>query len=159
MASSNVGLPALPPSPARLAARLSKLRNARRRWQEKRRARGVSRQQISEIRRAEILAKTAGLCHLCGGKISGDWSADHVLAHRRGGRHRLDNFLAAHRLCNGYRWDYSPQELQWVLAIGIWARLEMERQSPLGAELLRRFHATETRKRQRGQRHGRKRTV
>jgi hypothetical protein len=75
-----------------------------------------------------------------------------VLAHRRGGGHRLDNYLPAHVRCNGYRWDYSPQEFQWALAIGIWARLEMERPTPFGADLLRRFHAHEARKRRRATR-------
>jgi hypothetical protein len=56
------------------------------------------------------------------------------------------NYLAAHAVCNGYRWDYSPQESQWIMKIGIWARLHMERASRLGQEMLEAFHAYETRR-------------
>jgi hypothetical protein len=28
------------------------------------------------------------------------------LAHSTGGKHRVDNYLAAHSVCNNYRWHY-----------------------------------------------------
>jgi hypothetical protein len=58
----------------------------------------------------------------------------------------LDNYLAAHSLCNNYRWNYSPEEFQWVLKIGVWARLVMEQGNSLGQEMAERFCATERRR-------------
>jgi hypothetical protein len=49
-----------------------------------------------------------------------------VLACAAGGQHSIDNYLAAHGLCNGCRWFYSPEEFQWILRMGIWARKQME---------------------------------
>jgi hypothetical protein len=56
------------------------------------------------------------------------------------------NYLPAHAICNGYRWDYSPQESQWIMKIGIWARLRMEKGSGLGQAMLNAFHAYEIRR-------------
>jgi hypothetical protein len=67
------------------------------------------------------------------------WTADHVLAHSDLGPHAIDNYLPAHGLCNGYRWSYSPEEFHWVLKIGVWARLQMEKGSPIGDAMLRGF--------------------
>jgi Domain of unknown function (DUF4440) len=89
--------------------------------------------------RATVLAKTAGRCHICGGEVFERWQADHVLAHAGGGQHAVDNYLPAHALCNGYRWAYSPEEFQWVLKIGVWARLQMERHSAFDEAMLRGF--------------------
>ena len=55
----------------------------------------------------------------------------------------MRNYLPAHAICNGYRWDYSPQECQWIIKIGIWARLRMEKPSTLGQQMLEAFHAYE----------------
>jgi hypothetical protein len=86
-----------------------------------------------------VLAKTAGRCHLCGGEILDQWTADHVLAHAGGGQHLVDNYLPAHELCNGYRWAYSAEEFQWILKIGVWARRQMETNSEFGEAMLRDF--------------------
>lgn len=76
----------------------------------------------------------------------GKWDADHVLAHSSGGAHAAENYLPAHRLCNNYRWDYSPEEFQWVLKMGVWARTQMEKGGGFGDELLRRFFVYEMRR-------------
>ena len=86
-----------------------------------------------------VLAKTGRRCHICGGDVSARWQADHVLAHSGGGAHSAANYLPAHTLCNKYRWDYDPEEFQWVLKIGVWARKLMEDGSQLGSEMLRCF--------------------
>jgi HNH endonuclease len=99
----------------------------------------VRRQALSAKDRAIVLAKTAGRCHLCGGKVVERWTADHVLAHSDSGPDAIDNYLPAHGLCNGYRWAYSPEEFQWVLKIGVWARLLIETRSALGETMLRAF--------------------
>ena len=131
--------PSLPRSPELLARQLRRIRTARVRRNARRRAKPVRRQALTPRNRAIVLAKTAGRCHLCGGLIAERWSADHVLAHSGGGRHAVDNYLPAHGLCNGYRWSYLPEEFQWALKIGVWARFQMEQRSAFGEAMLRRF--------------------
>ena len=63
----------------------------------------------------------------------------------------MENYLAAHATCNNYRWDYLPDEFQWTLKIGVWARLVMEKQDGLGQAMTRGFAAHE-RTRERRQR-------
>lgn len=85
------------------------------------------------------------------------WEADHVLAHSSGGRDDAANYLPAHNLCNNYRWNYSPEEFQWILKIGVWARKQMEGQSELGLHMLQAFHGYDRRRerRRRSAQHGR----
>jgi 5-methylcytosine-specific restriction endonuclease McrA len=54
------------------------------------------RKQLSAFSRTRVLAKTAGQCHICGGKIDGPWQADHVLARSGGGLGDPENYLPSH---------------------------------------------------------------
>ena len=132
-----------PRTPRQLTARLKKLRRGRRRRQERSRASGIRRSSLTPREREEVLLKTSGRCHVCGGKIEGPWHADHVLAHASGGRHSIDNYLPAHSLCNGYRWDYSSEEFQLILKIGVWAADQVRKETQVGTEIARRFVAKE----------------
>ncbi len=60
-----------------------------------------------------------------------------------------DNYLAAHSLCNNYRWSYTPEEFQWVLKIGVWARHQMEHNSTFGVDLTRHFFDYEVKREKR----------
>ncbi len=132
---------------AALKKQLQALRNERRASHRRNRADRPRRTRLKPSERQRVLAKTAGRCHICGGDVAGEpWQADHVLAHSAGGTHDIDNYLPAHSLCNSYRWDYSAEEFQWVLKIGVWARLQMEKDSAFSGELLRRFVARERRR-------------
>jgi 5-methylcytosine-specific restriction endonuclease McrA len=133
----------------RLAARLKRLKRGRNERHRRSRDEGRRRGSLTPRQRREVLAKTAGRCHVCGGKTDGDWHADHVLAHSGGGRHHVDNFLAAHRLCNTYRWDYSPGEFQLILKLGSWIANEVRRGTPLGRLAAEGFVKKETRRAQR----------
>jgi hypothetical protein len=86
-----------------------------------------------------VIGSTQGRRSDSGERQDSKWQADHVLAHSSGGGHARDNYLAAHSLCNNYRWDYSAEEFQWILKIGVWARYEMEGGGRLGKEILKRF--------------------
>src|SRR4051795_1329854 len=84
-------------------------------WHAERRAGKAAQKQLvrrrralSRVERQRVHAKTAGRCHICGGIVDEGWQADHVLAHSGGGGSEADNYLAAHVLCNNYRWDYLP---------------------------------------------------
>jgi len=86
------------------------------------------RKPLQSKEREVVLSKTGGMCHICGGKIEENkiWEADHVVSHAQGGESVLDNYLPAHRICNNYRWDYSPEEFQWILKLGVWFRTKIE---------------------------------
>lgn len=96
---------------------------------------------------ADLLNKPG---EVCAALMSERWQADHVLSHNSGGPHAVENYLAAHKLCNGYRWDYSPEEFQWILKIGVWARNRMrKRHSRLDKALLAHFFDYEVRRQER----------
>jgi hypothetical protein len=83
--------------------------------------------------RGKVLRKTGGRCHICGGTINAnDWQADHILAHSTGGKHSVDNYLAAHSNCNNYRWHYDSEEFQWILELGVFMRTQIENGTPIG---------------------------
>ena len=115
-----------------------------------RRAARRARRMLEPEERAIILQKTARRCHLCGGLIGPgeSWQADHVLANSAGGDHVVE-LVAAHALCNNYRWDYQPNELQLILKLGVWVRTQIERGGPLGVQLATAFVAHETRRQRR----------
>ena len=71
------------------------------------------------------------------------WQADHVNSHAHGGAHAEDNYLAAHPLCNNYRWHYLPEELQIVMKLGVWAKAQAEKGTPIGMEIAERFSTHE----------------
>lgn len=116
-----------------LAAHFKKLHLDRYEIQERGRRTNVPRQILSADERNAILRKTDSRCHICGGFIDGKpWHADHVLSHSSGGAHHIDNYLPAHSLCNNYRWDYTPEEFQYILKLGVWLRTQIERRTSVG---------------------------
>jgi len=104
---------------------------------------------LSRAERDEILRKTDGRCHICGGVIRGEWHADHVLARSVGGEHKIENYLPAHRTCNNYRWDYLAEEFELILKLGVWARTQIELNTRVGQEICSRFEKHEAKRRAR----------
>ncbi len=124
-----------------LKKRLARLRKKRGdRTKELRKSR-PNRRSLTARRRAEVLAKTASRCHICGVKIkrSDKWEADHVQPHSDGGSNAIDNYLASCRLCNNYRRHLLPDELQIVIKLGVFARAQIERGTKLGNELAEKY--------------------
>ncbi|MCD6113322.1 MAG: HNH endonuclease [Bacteroidales bacterium] len=92
---------------------------------------------LSKEQRQRIYNKTDGLCHVCGIKLEIDnFQADHVKPFSTGGHDIVDNFLPACSQCNNYRWDYSPEEMQWILKLGVWLKTEIQKKSKEGLEVL-----------------------
>jgi hypothetical protein len=127
-------------------AKLVRLHETRRK--EKKRTK-KQRRALTAMQRRLVLEKTAGRCHVCGGKVGRRWQADHVSPHTRGGSHAEDNYLAAHALCNNYRWHYLPEELQLVMKLGVWARAQVEKGTPLGMAIAAGFLTHERRRERR----------
>jgi hypothetical protein len=107
----------------------------------------VQRAVLTRADRDEVLGKTGGRCHICGGIINAnDWQADDILAHSTGGKHSVDNYLPAHSICNNYRWHYDAEEFQWILKLGVWMRTQIESETPLGQAAGQKFGAHERRR-------------
>jgi len=142
-------------SEASFSTHLRQLRRTRKVRKEAARSTRPARQSLSPSERTHILAKTAGRCHICGGLISESaWNADHVLAHSAGGTHNVDNYLPAHALCNNYRWDYSAEEFQLILKLGVWTRTQIEHRKAFGRETAAAFLAHERTRRARQRKKG-----
>jgi hypothetical protein len=127
-------------SAKQLMTRLRKLRERRRQGVAGHASR-APRTQLTARDRQVVLAKTGSRCHICGGRIRTHerWCADHVFGHANGGTCEVDNFLPAHAICNNYRWHYGPEELQWILKLGVWFRSRIEKDDPLAMQLAERF--------------------
>lgn len=95
---------------------------------------------LTNAQRQQVLAKTQSRCHICGGIIAElTWHADHVFPHSSGGAHSVDNYLPAHAVCNNYRWDYTPDEYQLILKLGVWLKGEILRETKIGRDAAERF--------------------
>lgn len=100
---------------------------------------------LTRAQRLEILKKTDKKCHVCGKRLSLDhFEADHVKSRSRGGNNSIDNFLPACRTCNNYRWHYLPQEINWILKLGVWAKTEIQKGTTIGTMMGEKFITYET---------------
>jgi hypothetical protein len=88
--------PTLPSSAEQFTKCLLDLRTRRRKRQVSRRATAVRRKSLKQHERIEVLKKTAGHCHICGGPVDHKWEVDHVLSHNDGGRRSSTIIGSAH---------------------------------------------------------------
>lgn len=96
-------------------------------------AKNSTRVALSQSDRKIIYEKTGGLCHICGCELNlNDFGADHVRAYSQKGSDNIDNFLPSCHPCNGYRWNYSPEEVQWIFKLGIWLRTRIQERENIG---------------------------
>jgi 5-methylcytosine-specific restriction endonuclease McrA len=102
-------------------------------------ARRRIRRSLRQQGRDQVYAKTNGHCHICGGRLDKEWTADHVVPHAADGPHALDNYLPACSVCNRLRWHYTPEDIRYILELGIYARREVKKQSQLGRQLERLY--------------------
>jgi hypothetical protein len=68
------------------------------------------------------------------------------MARSTGGKHAVENYLAAHSICNNYRWHYDAEEFQWILKLGVWLRTQIEEGKPIGLEAGQKFCEHERRR-------------
>jgi len=109
-----------------------------------------TRSLTAEARR-RVLTKTDHRCHVCGIEIPDGayFEADHVMNHTSGGSSDEANFLASCATCNNARWHYAPQELQWVLKLGIYAVNEIRKGTAVGMTVGDGFVAKEVQRERR----------
>jgi len=122
----------VPDSPEQFAKMLRNLKKTRLKAKKAEKNMGLKRQSLSKLERRQVLEKTDGRCHICGGEVGEKWQADHISAHSAGGPHTTDNYLPAHPICNNYRWDYLPEEFEIILKLGVWARTQIDRETKVG---------------------------
>jgi 5-methylcytosine-specific restriction endonuclease McrA len=110
--------------------------------QPRRRGSSLSREQ-----RKVVHEKTDGRCHVCGDLVDlANFEADHVKNHTSGGISASENYLPACSTCNGYRWHYGPEELQWILKLGIWAKTQIDKETAVGTAIAEGFVSHEKRR-------------
>ena len=125
---------------ADLPALIHELRVRRRDLKAESKLTNKPRAALTNAQRQQVLAKTEGRCHICGGIIAeATWHADHVFPHSSGGTHSVDNYLPAHAVCNNYRWDYTPDEYQLILKLGVWLKGEILRNTRVGKDAAEKF--------------------
>jgi len=96
------------------------------------------------------LAKTDSHCHICGIELGQKgFHADHVKPHSTGGIHAESNYLPSCSTCNKLRWNYSPEEIQVILKLGVWAKSKVLDGSDLALVIANEFvkHDMKLRKR------------
>jgi len=131
--------------PAVLAAELRRLYSDRQ--SVKKSEQRIPRSKLSHAERIVVLEKTDFRCHICGGQVTeNDFHADHVSSHSKGGSNDIENHLASCGFCNSYRWDYLPDEIRWILKIGVWAKTQIEFESELGERIADSFVEYEKRR-------------
>ena len=108
-----------------------------------------NRQILTIQERNKVLEKTDYRCHVCGIELTERFQADHVKCHSSGGDHNVANYLPSCDLCNNYRWHYSPQEIQWILKLGVWAKTQIQGETKTGKLLSSSFIQHEIRREKR----------
>ena len=113
----------------------------------------VKRTALTKKQRELVLAKTDAHCHICGIKLDiNNFQADHVKPHSAGGIHAENNYLPSCAICNKLRWHYSPEEIQVILKLGVWAKTKVLDETDLGFEIANQFvkHEMSLRKKRKG---------
>ncbi len=111
-----------------LQRKLRKLHEQRTKKRLAKKGKKSGQRNVSGGERLSIFKKTAYKCHVCGTKQRKENLAiDHVRPHSHGGKTADNNLLAICVQCNRLRWAYLPEELRWVMDLGVWARSEIEK--------------------------------
>jgi hypothetical protein len=106
---------------------------------------------LKKQERIKVLEKTGFKCHICGGELKADkFQADHIESHCRGGKSTIDNYLPSCFTCNNYRWHYLPEELHWILKLGVFAKTQIEQKTSQGKNFAVSFIKKEEKRIQNG---------
>jgi 5-methylcytosine-specific restriction endonuclease McrA len=119
-------------SPKILKDEFKKLKNQRKK--QKLKIKRDYRLSISE--RKIIYLKTDGLCHICGKNLDiKKFEANHVKPYSESANNKHENYLPSCKTCNNYRWNYLPDEIQWILKLGVWTKSQIEKDNDLGKKI------------------------
>lgn len=59
----------------------------------------------------------------------------HVMPFAKGGKNLIENYLPACYTCNRLKWHRSPEDIQLIMQLGIYARNQIDHDTPLGRKL------------------------
>ena len=136
---NNIGMK----TPFQLSNRLKRLHEERRLTKQQ----SPRKVRLTPLQREKVLMKTDSRCHICGCDLElNDFQADHVKSHISGGTSFVENFLPSCKTCNNYRWHYLPEEIQWLLKFGVFAKTQIENETKLGLSFAEAFLKKEARK-------------
>jgi hypothetical protein len=100
----------------------------------------VKKKNLKKQDKINILSKTGNCCHICGQELDvSNFQVDHIVPLSIGGSSEIENCLAACNLCNSYRWNYLPEELGWIMKVGVWAKTQMEFETEIGKSISESF--------------------
>ena len=103
-------------------------------------AKKIKRKNLQTQDKIKILKKTGNCCHICGQELNtSNFQADHIVPQSTGGNSEIENYLAACNLCNSYRWNYLPEEIRWIMKIGVWAKTQIEFETEVGENIAESF--------------------
>ncbi len=98
------------------------------------------RPNLSSKFKKEVLKKSHNRCHICGDNIDYDnFQVDHITPFSLGGENNIENFIASCSFCNNYKWNYLPEEIKWILKIGVWAKTQIEFETEIGKSISNEF--------------------
>ena len=96
----------------------------------------VHKKNLQMCDKVEILKKTGNRCHICGQELNpSNFQADHIAPQSTGGDSETQNYIAACNLCNNYRWNYLPEEIKWIMKLGVWVKTQIEFETELGKNI------------------------
>lgn len=82
---------------------------------------------FKKYEKEEIYNKTNGICHICGIKLSlNKFSITESITNDN------ESFLPACKTCKRIHDNYLPEEIKWVLKIGLWAKTQIEYETEIG---------------------------
>ncbi len=99
--------------------RLSKSRNDNKSISKSRR--------FKKAEKEKIYNKTSGVCHICGIKLSPDSFSITASTTTNG-----ETFLPACKACKRMHDNYLPEEIKWILKIGLWVKTQIEYETEIG---------------------------
>jgi len=103
-------------------------------------AKKTKKKNLQKHEKIEILKKTCNCCHICGQELDpSNFQADHISPQSTGGSNEIENYLATCNLCNNYRWNYLPEEIRWIMKLGVWAKTQVEFGTELGKNISESF--------------------
>jgi hypothetical protein len=109
-----------------LSAELRRLSSLRKKIADK-----LESKKFSKEEKKEIYLKTNGFCHVCGIEIS---SASFSITTSINNSNNFI-FFPACKSCKRIHDNYLPEEIQWILKIGLWAKTQIEYETDIGKNI------------------------
>ena len=109
------------------SAELRRIRNEREKLKKERKGKKTVR--LKKQEKIDIYNKTKGICHICGSKLSeSKFSITSSLTNEIS----VETSLPACKDCKRFYDNYLPDEIKWMIKLGMWAKTQVEFETDLG---------------------------